>query len=135
MMPPKEGPSRWLYNVATDGERPYTPRTHTSPQEEAMDDDEEQVRDRAWLRLLIAHTPFRETDQSIRQWIAEAFRTIETMFYEHDELHAYYSECHQLEETIPGTWSDHWSSDDNGTVIPKVIHMATLQAHFMEDVF
>jgi hypothetical protein len=95
--------------------------------------------DRAWLQLLILHTPFVPLDQDEYARLIDRYRELEELILDDPELQEYYAETF-LEEGEAKKWLN--AAGTRGTdAIPgptphwKIHHIAAIQAQLMEDVF
>jgi hypothetical protein len=111
---------KWLY-----------PEDKTLPPPPSFPD--ESTLGKAWQRLQVLHTPFRTIDPDEYRWIVDWLAELEQLFLEHQELEPYYRECYASESEPPGQPPTPTSPSD--TPPREVVHVATLQAQFMEEVF
>jgi hypothetical protein len=88
---------------------------------------------KAWQRLQVLHTPFRTTDPEEYRWIVEWLARLERLFLEDENLEAYYQECF-APESDPGNPGQPLTRPA-ATPSPRIDHVATIQAQFMEEVF
>jgi hypothetical protein len=88
---------------------------------------------KAWQRLQVLHTPFRTIAPEEYRWIVEWLVQLERLFLEHEDLEIYYQECFAPESDPKDPGRPFTPSPPVAS--PRIDHVATVQAQFMEEVF
>ncbi len=126
---------RWRFLDGPDAELP-PPRVAVAG---ALPTRREEWLDRAWLRLLILHTPFLPLEQEEYARLVDRYRDLEVLILGDPELQGYYAETF-LEDAPATQWPGAAGTAGavgqlGGGPLWKLHHIATVQAQLMEDVF